>query len=325
MRLLYFIVLFFLSSLVYGQKSVLLQNTNTRAKELKHHLNQTEDSIVFKCDRTIYELMIFNDDFERVIKVKDTVAKIQISDIPVGRYAVEAVLRDKLIIITLLRNESFGLEERTPSITNKTNLSGKTLVQLKTIIANAENPPKKFKILAKHPVKLDSLAQNIPYGSESNRSQTDLRLSGKKATPAEQTVQEKLTAKKNTLISNRIPLYKVESVKSTKPKLPTRRIANSITNNAHSNYWVIYKINNGSSSEKVLKIADQKTVDRMIQKIEIDMKTSTGRLNELTVWQIYDTTNFVQHKRKNRTNYMNIESDSFNLVPYYKVNHDLGE
>ena len=121
MRQLYVIVLLLLSSLVYGQKSELIQNVNNRAKELQHHLNKSEDSIVFKSERTIYEIMIFNDDFERIIKVKDTEAKILIADIPVGRYAVEAVLIDKLIIITLLRNESFNLPESTPLLTTTLN------------------------------------------------------------------------------------------------------------------------------------------------------------------------------------------------------------
>ena len=218
MRLLYIIVLLFLSPFVYGQKSVLLQNTNTRAKELKHHLNKTEDSIVFKCGRTIYELMIFNDDFERVIKVKDTAAKIQISDIPVGRYAVEAVLKDKLIIITLLRNESFGLEEQIPLITNTTKVSSKTLV------------------------KIDSLAKNVPNGYESNSGKTDLRLSGKKAIPIAKTEKEEITTLKSTRISNRFPLYKNKDVKPTEATQPRARITNPTINNARSNYWVIYKI-----------------------------------------------------------------------------------
>ncbi|SDS66529.1 hypothetical protein [Winogradskyella sediminis] len=292
MRLLYFVVFLFVSSLVYGQKSVLLQNTNTRAKELKHYLNKTEDSIVFKCDRTIYELMIFNDeDFERVIKVKDTVAKIQISDIPVGRYAVEAVLKDKLIIITLLRNQSFDL--KTPTL----------------ITSNNHN---------NHTTQIDSLSKSIPFGSESNTIESDLRLSGKKANQKE----TKGTTSTNRNLENRISIYKSRGVKTTKISPPRLQLTDSKRYKSHSNYWVIYKINKGSSSEKILRIVDQKTVDKMIRKIETDMKTSTGRLNELTAWEIYDTTHFVQHKRKNRSNYMNIESNSFNIVPYYKIEHE---
>ncbi|WP_225036864.1 hypothetical protein [Winogradskyella sp. SM1960] len=318
MRLLYFIVLLFLSSIVYGQKSVLLQNTNTRAQELKHYLNKTEDSIAFKCDRTIYELMVFNEEgFERVIKVKDTVAQIKISDIPVGRYAIEAVLRDKLIIITLLRNESFGLEEPTPLIARPHRLNHNKIIKQKNIIASAENAPKKLKTYIKGPARLDSLTHQTLFGTENNKGRTDLSLSGKKATHVTETSKRTINTQKTDLISNRIPSYPTEAAKSTLPRQPQTRAEDSKTNN--SKYWVVYKMNNGIRSEKVLKIADQKTVDRMILKNEIDRKTKSGQLNELTVWEIYDTTNFARHKRMNQTNYMNIESDSFNLVPYYKV------
>lgn len=292
MRLLYFVVFLFASSLMYGQKSALLQNTNTRAKELKHYLNKTEDSIVFKCDRTIYELMIFDDnDFERVIKVKNTVAKIQISDIPVGRYAVEAVLKDKLIIITLLRNESFDLKP--PTLISSNNFNS-------------------------HYTQLDSLSKAVPFGSESHTTESDLRLSGKKANQKER----KGIISTNRNLENRISIYKSRGVKTTKLSPPKVQLTDAKHYKSHSNYWVIYKINKGTSSEKTLRIVDQKTVDKMIRKIETDMKTATGRLNELTAWEIYDTTHFVQHKRKNRSNYMNIESDSFNIVPYYKIEHE---
>ena len=295
MRQLHFIVLFLLSSLVYGQKSELIQNVNNRAKELLHHLNTSEDSIIFKSERTIYEIMIFNDDFERIIKVKDTEAKILIADIPVGRYAVEAVLIDKLIVITLLRNESFNLPESIPLLTTITNPIGKGINPSKIDFVNTEN--------------IVASAREESFGFENNSGKTDLNLSGKTATP----INKK---------ESKLQLYKNEGIVFQKSILPPKKIEHSTTNTVNSTYWVIYKINNGSSSEKVLKIADQKTVDRMIEKNEIDMKTFSGRLNELTVWQIHNTTGFVQHKRKNKANYMNIESDSFNLVPYYKTDQN---
>lgn len=303
MRLLYTIVLLFLTSLVYGQKSELLQNVNARAKELTHYLNTAEDSIIFKCDRTIYEVMIFNNDFERIIKVKDTEAKILIGDIPVGRYAVEAVLKDKLIIITLLRNETFDLLEPNPLITDNASLLEKALASPKDVNLDTE---------------ITSLPKNDSFGSENNTLQTDLGLSGKEASPFLKKVKEKTIAQKKQPLNRSLALLKNKGVDAAKTSQPKAALVNSKANSVTSKYWVLYKINNGSSSEKVLKMADQKTVDRLIHKIEIDMKTSTGRLNELTVWQIYNTDNFVLHKRKNKAHYMNTESDSFNMVPYFK-------
>ncbi len=258
MKFLYSFIFLFLTTLTYGQKSVLLQNTNTRAEELKHYLSHGQDSLILEGQRTIYEVMIYNANFERVIKVKKSDAKVIISDIPVGRYAVEVVLKDKLIVITLLRNEII------------------------------ENTIYTHKIMETAPREV---AETNMFGSDNSTYNNNLNLSGKKASPF-----------KNSLKPSEM---------------------NSGSNELK--YWVLYKINNGSSSEKLLRIADQKTVDRLIKKIEIDKTTSTGRLNELTVWQIYDPKNFTTHKRKHKKNYMNIESDSFNIVPYYNVDYNLDD
>ena len=239
MKLLHSFIFLFLTTLTYGQKSVLLQNTNTRAEELKHYLSPAQDSLVLESERTIYEVMIYNDNFERIIKVKKTDAKVLISDIPVGRYAVEAVLKNKLIVITLLRNEIFE---------------------------NAINPHEIAEINPKE------MAETNVFGSENSTYNNNLNLPGKKASPFKNSV-------------------KPSEIKPT---------------NNEVKYWVLYKINNGSSSEKLLRIADQEIVDHLINKIEIDKTTSTGRLNELTVWQIYDPIDFTTHKRKHKKNYMNI-------------------
>jgi len=60
MRILYTIVFLLLTTSIYGQKSTLLQNINVRAKELKHSLNKTGDSLILEGERTIYKVEIFN-------------------------------------------------------------------------------------------------------------------------------------------------------------------------------------------------------------------------------------------------------------------------
>ncbi|MFD1017517.1 hypothetical protein [Winogradskyella rapida] len=287
MKLLYTSVFLLLTTFLYGQKSVLLKNNNSRALELRHYLNTTQDSIVFEGERTIYEVMIFNDDFERIIKVKDSKAKLLIGDIPVGRYAIEAVLRDKLIVITLLRHEIFSNIPPAPElqIENPDLLASNSSFNPNT--PNTSHGPKATTAL---PDDLTAPKTKV-YGSENARYASDLRLAGKKA---------------NVLNSKHM-------ARPAKPKVSAAK------------YWIHYKVNNGSSSETLLKMADQKTVDRLILKIETDMKTTTGRNNELTVWQVYDPTNFFIHKRRHKKNYMNVNSDSFDIQPYYKVTNALSK
>ena len=72
------LVFMLLAIFTYGQKSTLLQNINFRAKELKHSLNKTGDSLILKSDKTIYSVEIFNQNFERIVEIGDKNAKISL-------------------------------------------------------------------------------------------------------------------------------------------------------------------------------------------------------------------------------------------------------
>jgi len=270
MRLIYTFVFVLTTSIVFSQKSTLFQNINPRAKELKHNLNKSGDSLIFKCERTIFEVVIFNKDFERIIKVRGIEGVIPIADVPVGKYIVEVLLSDKLIVMTLLRNESINVPDSISMITDNTDLFEKKLATQKVV---SKSKPEES------------------VGKEKNTKKTNLAVAGKKAKPIRR------------------------EVKKGKPKPEIKRVR---TKKVISRYWIVYKINKGTSTEKIQKIANQDEVNRMIRKIEIDMKTKTGRLNELIAWTIYDSSEFIIHKRKNKEDYMNTVSESFNIEPYFK-------
>lgn len=139
MRILYAAVFLLLTTSVYSQKSTLLQNVNVRAKELKHSLNKTGDSLILEGKRTIYKVEIFNNDYEQSLIVKDSKVIIPLNNVPVGRFVVEAALPDRLIVITLLRNEALSpINEPNPR--KNTSLFGRDITS-KPIIA--ESNPKK--------------------------------------------------------------------------------------------------------------------------------------------------------------------------------------
>lgn len=311
MRLLYTLVFLLLTTIVYGQNSILFQNVNNRAKELKHNLNASGDSIIFECERTIYEVVIFNDDFQRTIKVRNTEVKIPIEDIPVGRYVVETLLRDKLIVNTLVRNEPFDLPEPAALVTDNSGFVGGEILPNKAVMAHVEsNKDKEGNAVAV--TEESPSTSNMTFGSESTIKETDLAVAGKKASD--------LTKEAGQNAKNRNDL----SLSTTKGKVTEKsaellssEVELAKTNRVVRTYWVIYKMNNGHRSEKIQKLSDQETVDRMIKKNEIDLKTKSGRLNELSIWAIYNPSEFVQHKRKNRRNYLDVDSESFNNIPYY--------
>jgi hypothetical protein len=102
------IICLLLTAIVYGQKSTLIQNYNPRAKDLKHHLNKTEDSLILESNRLIEKVGIFNSAFEKKLYLYKNKVKISLKDVPVGRFVTEVKYDDKLILITLIRHKAFG-------------------------------------------------------------------------------------------------------------------------------------------------------------------------------------------------------------------------
>ncbi|MUU78879.1 hypothetical protein [Winogradskyella endarachnes] len=313
MKTLYTFVFLLLASLVYGQKSTLYQNVNVRAKELKHNLNKTGDSLILKCERTIYEVVVFNDDFERVVKVRNKEITIPIADVPVGRYIVEALLSDKLIVITLLRNEPFELPDVAPIVTDTSDLFGTKTTSKQELIAKAETPVIKEEIIIAETKAPEQEITNTQIVTKN----TDLADAGKKAEKKPRLTRKVTYTKPKKPAESSLSLFKAE-------EQPSRRSTRADDDGARANrivskYWVEYRINNGQNSQKVLKLGDQDTVDYMIRKIEIDKKTKAGRLNELIIWTVYDPTKFVKHKKMNKDNFTSIPSESFNIEPYYAM------
>ena len=61
--------------------------------------------MILGAERKIHSVAIFNSNFERRFLINNNSALIPLTEIPMGRYTTEVKLNDKLIIITLLRNE----------------------------------------------------------------------------------------------------------------------------------------------------------------------------------------------------------------------------
>ncbi|RNC87668.1 MAG: hypothetical protein ED556_00315 [Winogradskyella sp.] len=122
-----------------GQNSTLLQNINPRAKELKHSLNTTGDSILLSSDKMIYKVDIFNSEYEKSFSGNKYQLKIPLHDIPLGRFVVLAKLDAKLIAISLLRNRPYeeprqALTMSRPSIESNPGKSSIQPVKIKKAI-----------------------------------------------------------------------------------------------------------------------------------------------------------------------------------------------
>lgn len=93
------------------QKTEILKNVNIRANELEHYIDSTERTLVLKCHRKIYAVEIFNNDYHITKRPRKKDVFVALQDIPVGHYVVMVRLKDKAIVIRLLRNEPYDIYE----------------------------------------------------------------------------------------------------------------------------------------------------------------------------------------------------------------------
>ncbi|WP_299101852.1 hypothetical protein [uncultured Winogradskyella sp.] len=229
----------------YGQDFKLIKNTHPKAKELKHSLNHTKDSLILECNNKILNVEFFNEDFEKKVIVDDLKTKISLKEFPQGKFVIEAKLADKIILMDLIRHENYN-----------------------------DNP------------------------------QTDVNE------PAEG---------KGMMLDESLNIIKSSPKNSISYILTRGKIKQNRTNSSKF-YWIISHVNNKIGSSKTMKLADQESVDRMILKHKVELKSDCGKLNELTIWEVYDTSEFMENQASNPNFVYTSTTDVFNSTPYYTTN-----
>ncbi len=230
----------------YGQNFTLLKNFNPKAKELKHNLNASNDSLLLSSKTKILRVDIFNEDFEKIVQVDGLDAQIPLNDIPEGKFVVEAKLDDKIFIFGLMRYD-YDIENK--SYNNNDIAEGKGMMLDESLNVISKTPNKSIALM----------------------------LTGAKS--------KKQTPKKQKF------------------------------------YWAVTKINNESGSSKTMQLVDKKTADRMILKHRLELNSPSGKLNELMVWEVYDTTKFMEHQVSNPDFFYSLTSDLFNTQPYFSTHN----
>lgn len=83
-------------------------------------------------------------------------------------------------------------------------------------------------------------------------------------------------------------------------------------------FWVSLKVNNESGSSRTMRLVNKETVEKMIFKNKKEHNNPTMRFNELTVWEVYNTTKFMELQMANSDFINSTSSEYFNVIPYYK-------
>ncbi|MUU78880.1 hypothetical protein [Winogradskyella endarachnes] len=227
----------------FSQKITLVKNTHPQAKELKHNLNKTKDSLILECDKKIIEVDFFNEDFEKTVLVNDLKTKISLEDMPQGKFIIEAKLTNKIILIDLIKHEDFSKD-----------------------IAYNNEPAEGQGMMLDETLNVIKVAPKI-------------------------SISYILTREK-------------KSHQNTKP---------------NKFYWVILQVNNQNGSSKTMKLVDQNSVDRMIAKHKSELNSDSGKFNELTIWEVYNTADFMENQVSNPDYVYTSTTKSFNTTPYYST------
>lgn len=296
MKILFTSVFFLLTTLAYCQQSKLFQNINFRAKELKHHLNAAGDSLTLKGERTIYKVAIFNRDFEHTVLVGDSQVIIPLKDIPLGRFVVEASLTDKLIVLTLLRDQPMNANINVDTSRKKTSLFGPTPLtpRMELTVSKEQTEAPRLVVATTNEDTIGQTA-NLDISNQAQVSTTQhvgITANVASTNTHETLIEESLTINKTV---NADPAHKIVQ-----------------------GYWIEYKTNSSYGGGTVKRIGDEAIVDRMIAIITLDKKTIAGRQNELTIWEVYDVSAFLKYKMK-RKNDLSNKAECFNVKPFFKA------
>lgn len=82
-------------------------------------------------------------------------------------------------------------------------------------------------------------------------------------------------------------------------------------------YWTVIRVNNESGSNKTMRLVDKKAADRMILRNKLEHQSALGKHNELIVWEVYNTSKFMEHQLENPNFMYAVRSDYFNTTPYF--------
>ena len=242
------LLILFLTLFSYGQNITLLKNTHPKAQELKHHLNSTKDSLILASENKILAVEIFNEDYEKIIKIEANNAQISLREMPVGKFVVETKLTDKIILMDIIKYDDFN------------------------DISNTE-------------------ADNTVEGKG---MMLDEKLNIIKSSP------------KNSIE------FILTRVKGKKQKTLDKKL-----------FWTVNHIINERGSSKTMKLVDQESVNRMILQHKVQRNCDSGKLNELTIWEVYDTSKFMENQVVDPDFVYTNSTDSFNTTPYFATSTEL--
>ncbi|WP_178990002.1 MULTISPECIES: hypothetical protein [Winogradskyella] len=120
-RNLCFFVFTLLAVYSYGQDISFEKNDNRAARVLDHSLNKSRDSLIFKSEKVISQVDIFNKYYMSSVEVNGNESKIEVANLPAGRYVVQARVDRKRIVMYLEKKTSLVKNLETADVKVRSN------------------------------------------------------------------------------------------------------------------------------------------------------------------------------------------------------------
>ena len=280
------LLIFFLTVTLNGQTTVLLKNFNPKAKELKHQLNKSRDSLILSCEQPILKVDIFNEDFEMIVTVEGSNTKIPLHNLPIGEFVVEAKLEDKIILMEIVRYEIDTSSEQASIQQNEKLYESGTMLDenMKPIKSSSNN-----RIEKRYEIDTSSEQASIQQNEKLYESGTMLDENMKP-----------IKSSSNNRIENMLSPGKVKKSKNTKKF-----------------FWVVLIKNDKTGSSQTMKLVDESLVTKLIKRNKLEVNNAKDKINELRVWEVYDTSKFMRAQLADPNYFTSSSSELFNVIPYY--------
>jgi len=127
---------------------------------------------------------------------------------------------------------------------------------------------------------------------------------------------------KGMMLDEKLNLIK-SAPKNSIEFLLTREKSNKKRNKKQTFFWTLTKVNNESGSSKTMRLVMKESVEKMILRNKLENNSTSGKLNELIIWEVYDTTKFMENQVSNPDFVYSSTSDVFNTSPYYSTENNI--
>lgn len=319
-------------------------NVNRDAKELIHYLSDDKTAIHMESEFVIFKVEISNPEYRKQYSTYKKEVDIDITEFPLGMYTVSVWVNQKIIVFNFTRHkeypekkkskETITVREKLPvhevdTIVEIDTIRIKDIVKVRdTVVVREKIPIREVDTI----VEIDTirikdlvrLRDTITLREVDTLKLTDtIRIKDFVKLRDTITIREIDTIGPEPTRKREVPLETLKKdKKAIRPEGTVGQLGDDIINHKPKGfivegYWIIEYTNGGFGRHVSSRYGDKKDVDAAIRKNKYDLKSVTGKRNQLVVWEVYDLRKFYYVMKRYKVLPKEDISGSFNPTPIY--------